>query len=764
MIDGFLHPGIALGALLAAVPLIIHLLNRRRHKPLEWGAMRFVLAAYKRTRRRAQLENLLLLLLRMAAVALLAWALARPYLGRDALLAPLAESQRHQVLILDASASTGFRGATTSSFERIKERAEARLRELDGSRGDRAYLILGADPPQLLAWRDPSEALSVLGALGEPSDSRLDLAGCLALADEAIAEARLNEGGAELEIVLLTDLQRSSFGDAPGSSDVDAVSDGAAEALAASGERTAPWQERLDTLGERGLTLLVEDLGPADRVPANLGLRAVEPLDSPGAPGEVVELLVEVENFGTRAKNGLRIALEVDGERLPSRTVDVAAGGRAEVRFRTLLSASGLHVLEASLEGDGLAFDDRRASVVHVPPPLRVLGVNGAPDPDRLEEDELGFFRAALLPPSDGGPADFPPPFETTIVDRGELAGGRVDLDDFDVVVLANVETLPSRVVAELAERVREGAGLVFTLGDRVSAEEYGQRFFAPDGSGLLPAELISRVAVSSRRTDYWRVTEFDAQSPVLAFFDDERWRPYWTEVPYFEFFEVLPLEDAKVLARLDESALDERGAPLLVERAFGRGKTFLWTSSIDPAWTRMPQSPRTLIPFVHELVRHGGTMPGPDHELELGGALVAEFGSFPRGTALVRPDGSRRVVDAAPRELPGGRWSVLAAERVDRAGVWRVETEEGSDLPFAALYDPSEGDLERLQPAELESLHPGLAVWAPDEGGGAPVEAGAGRGELWRWLAALCLAALVMESLFAAWLGHRRGGAGGAA
>ena len=46
MFQGFVHPALAFGALLAGVPLIIHLLNRQRHKPVPWAAMRFVLAAY----------------------------------------------------------------------------------------------------------------------------------------------------------------------------------------------------------------------------------------------------------------------------------------------------------------------------------------------------------------------------------------------------------------------------------------------------------------------------------------------------------------------------------------------------------------------------------------------------------------------------------------------------------------------------------------------------------------------------------------------
>ena len=52
-VDGFAHPALAFGAALAAVPLVIHLLNRQRHRPMAWAAMRFVEAAWRRTRRRA---------------------------------------------------------------------------------------------------------------------------------------------------------------------------------------------------------------------------------------------------------------------------------------------------------------------------------------------------------------------------------------------------------------------------------------------------------------------------------------------------------------------------------------------------------------------------------------------------------------------------------------------------------------------------------------------------------------------------------------
>src|SRR5689334_7724547 len=105
-ISGFVNPALVAGLAAAALPLLIHLLNRQRHKPVRWAAMRFVLAAYRKTRRRVELENLLLLLLRMGAVALLALALARPFTGRDSPLASLTDTRRVVVLVIDGSAST----------------------------------------------------------------------------------------------------------------------------------------------------------------------------------------------------------------------------------------------------------------------------------------------------------------------------------------------------------------------------------------------------------------------------------------------------------------------------------------------------------------------------------------------------------------------------------------------------------------------------------------------------------------------------------
>lgn len=748
LFEGFLHPLLLWGTALAAVPLVIHILNRRRHKPLSWGAMRFVIAAHKRTRRRVQLENWLLLFLRMAAVAVLALAIARPFIGKESPLAPLTEKRRDMVLILDNSASTAYRDVR-SVHEAMLERARALLAELDGTRGDRVRLLLAARDTQLLASHAPEDALAALSTAGEPRDEPLELAGVL---HELVTLAREDAGESKhsaLEVRLLTDLQRRSF----------APPEGVASAPSA-GRQPLSVEEALDQLRELDVTVWVEDLGPPSPLPANLGIETIEPLDEVLGAGLATDIAVRVRNFGPSGRAGLRVALSVDGQRQPSQELDVGARSAVQAVFKVLFERPGFHALEAEVEGDRLAVDDHRAAVVFTPAPLRVLLVNGAPSED-LGRDEVAVLRAALEPPDDGGlvrtSTGTYSPFVCEEVAAAAFGSLEADPEPFDVVVLANVATLSVQVVEKLERWVARGGCLLVTLGDRCSdpsaIDSMNERLWRADESGLLPARLTRHVAVASRYGAYFRAATFEESHPALSFFADERWRPYLTELPIYEFVASEPLAGARVLARLD----DEEKSALLLERAYERGRVFLWTTSIDGDWNVFPQSPATLIPLAHELLRYGGTGLVPARNAPVGGVLELELDAFPRDPALVRPDSSRTTIELAPREVVQGLWSLAPIGPLERAGLWRVETESAPPQWIACQLDPGEGDLERIAPEELEALHPAWKLYRPGEEGRGEQEDPAQRGEMWRWLALGALLLLVAETLWAAWIGRGR-------
>ena len=745
MIEGFLNPGLAIGAALAAVPLVIHLLNRQRHRPQRWAAMRFVLAAYRKTRRRVQLENLLLLLLRMLAVAALAFAVARPFAAGDNPLVGLQEERRDLVLLVDASGSTGYRAEVESVYDRIQERAGELLDALDADRGDRVRLILVGSRPRTYPWLDPTEARSALQSVEEPFDEALDLA--LALGEvAALAEEEAVRGaGGNADIRLLTDLQASAF-----------VAVGAAREEDGAAARPA-LAEQLTRLGALDLVVTVEDLGPRELSPPNLSVDSLLVLGEGPRAGSPFEVAVSVSNHGERELLAERVALEVDGERLPSLRVDVPARGKAEVVFSVTLEEPGHHAVVASLEGDRLAVDDARAQVVHAPPPLEVLVVNGSPA-DRVEEDEAGYLLAVLEPPTDdldvGGPATSP--FRVRSISPAELDAEDSPIEEADLVVLANVPSISRASVERLEERVAAGAGLLVTAGDRMGdLRSWSEDLFREDGTGLLPGEPVRQVSAADR-TRYYRVSDFDEEHPALRFFGDERWRPLLTEAPFYDFVSFTPSPTARVLASFDDTAR----SPFLMERAYGDGKVVLWTSSLDRAWNRVPDSPGTFVPLVLELVQDLGARFRQERNLAVGDGLALVVDGFPRAATLVSPAGGQRPIEGDSTERPDRRWTLpmLDGAWMESVGVYEVRTDNARAEPIAVQLAPRESDLTRATALEVEAIHPALRVASVDPSGDEPAaEVAPRRGELWRWLALSALLFLVAESLWGAWIGTRR-------
>jgi len=116
----FMHPWLfAGGAAAVSVPVIIHLLNRRRFKIVEWAAMKFLRESVRKNRRRIRLEELILLLLRCLALFLLAVAVSR-FIGcaPPAALPIAARVQTTHVFVLDDSVSMGQKIADTTAFKK----------------------------------------------------------------------------------------------------------------------------------------------------------------------------------------------------------------------------------------------------------------------------------------------------------------------------------------------------------------------------------------------------------------------------------------------------------------------------------------------------------------------------------------------------------------------------------------------------------------------------------------------------------------------
>ncbi len=125
----FLTPWLLAGAALVAVPIVLHLIMRRQPKHLVFPALRFIQLREEANRRQLRLRHLLLLLLRCAAVVLLALALARPSLKSAGFIgdqeAPIAAA-----LIFDNSVRMDYQHENKTRIGAAQEIAEWLLPQL----------------------------------------------------------------------------------------------------------------------------------------------------------------------------------------------------------------------------------------------------------------------------------------------------------------------------------------------------------------------------------------------------------------------------------------------------------------------------------------------------------------------------------------------------------------------------------------------------------------------------------------------------------
>ncbi|MEZ5975538.1 MAG: hypothetical protein R3E96_12060 [Planctomycetota bacterium] len=296
-----------------------------------------------------QMENLLLLLLRMAAVGADRFR-RRPPLRRRGALGALTENSQD---FGSPSRRFGFHRVPRRRGDRVRPHCAARpdpgRRTATWPRRPRACCLLGKTT-RLIAWPTPDKALSVLSTLDHPLDEPLALDAGLAELERLVEDGEILDL-AQTEVRLLTDLQRNSF--LP-----DLNSD-----------QPPAWWERLDRLQAQGLTIHVEDLGPIGSTPQNCRSptsRCSAPRAAPRKPGCACSTIRICPRLG-HGQPGL------DGNRLPSRRWTSSRAAR-RVIFPLGDLDSGAHRLDAALEGDRLAVDDHRAQVVNIPAPARIAG------------------------------------------------------------------------------------------------------------------------------------------------------------------------------------------------------------------------------------------------------------------------------------------------------------------------------------------------------------------------------------------------------
>src|SRR5262249_12140731 len=254
------------------------------------------------------------------------------------------------------------------------------------------------------------------------------------------------------------------------------------------------------------------------------------------------------------------------------------------------------------LFGDSLAIDDRRWVRASLRDRVRVLIVDG--DPRTVRHDDEVFYLEAALRPGDREDSGT----SVRVITPEELAGiephsrgtaRALDLDEFDVVILANVAALPAARVNVLAAWVRAGGGVLVAPGDRVDPVAYDHTMLPVLPQSLRdPIDTTWGAPPEERDSRALHLVKWEADHPIF--------RPFSKAAPELadaKFFEVSLLgpttsPDRKVLARFTNGAAAWAGASV------GPARPLLFPSTLDRDGNALPIPPGYL-PLLQQAVRH---------------------------------------------------------------------------------------------------------------------------------------------------------------
>lgn len=721
----FLNPLLLFGIAGVSVPIIIHLLNRRKFEHVVWAAMRFIQVAVEQNQRRMQVEDWLLLACRCLLIGLLALALARPAISGAAGM--FGATRVTAVVLLDNSASMSAIDGGTSKFEHGKKIADQVIGALPS--GSSVSVMLASDVAIPVIAQPTYDLVTARNAIAKSSLS--DRASNLLPPIQKAIETLNTQSALRKEIYLISDAQGLGW------------------------RQTGDIQKMLQDVRKDIQATVVIVGEPETR---NLGVSDLRLASAMAPVNQPLRFEAQVTNYGLAEVRAVPVKLSVDGEPASEETtIDSIAPGAAKsvsmfIRFKT----DGPHAVTARLPRDNVPADDERTIVVRAIKQVQVLIVDG--DPGREPRDSKAYFlREALQPVNPTLREQYF--IQVKAVTTSDLEQTR--LDEFDAVILANVTDLSPALVGGLERFVKDGGGLVVFPGANANVAFYNDQLFRKNR--LLPAELGPSVSDATQGAKFLTFQSGGYEHAIVSL---------WGEtgvgmMTSARFYRVFSLADGAA-ARMPEMAKTvdigssrvvvrySNGSPAIMERPWGLGRVILFSSGADTAWNDLPARAKVFVPLMNRVL--GSLLSRQDDTMNVpvGRKFILRLPSdfLGKDTLISRMGGEKVAPDARRVEMLGNS-PALAYDKTDVAAAYTAQiVGEATSFRFATQADPAESRIEPVSQEQLKAIANAAAVvrWKQGTAVGEAMKKERIGTELWLPIALAVLALATAETLMAHW------------
>ena len=427
----FLNPFVLFGLAAAAIPILLHLLNLRKLKTIDFSTLRFLKELQKTSIRKLKAQQIILLILRTLIVIFSVLAFSRPTI-KSTLPSIGTHAKSSIIVVLDNSLSMDITDEDGNRFSKAKKLTSEILGALE--EGDEmAFIPLSSliknrkrSFSRNFAWlKEEIDHCSVNPATASLNDGLRAAQGLLD------ASLHVNK-----EIYILTDLQQQEIH----SLELDSIK----------------------LFDDKTSVFLLPSLESKNSIDQNISIDTAIFISRVYAKDKPVELQTKLYNSSVTDAKGIIVSVLFNGERVAQRTVDIGAGSYINVSLQGIPHTTGLIKGEIQIENDVLESDNHRyfSFIISSAPKVALIG-------NQIETDFISLSIA---------------PHASLLKSYSANQSASVHFEDFDLLILA--ATLSQTEMQRIDAYIQNGGSVMFFPSSTESIAVQ-QQFFS--GMGLGP-------------------------------------------------------------------------------------------------------------------------------------------------------------------------------------------------------------------------------------------------------------------------------------
>jgi len=701
---------------LAALPVLIHLINMLRHKRVQWAAMDFLLQSYKRQRNWIWLKQLLLLLARMAVLLLALFTLANAGCNSEYARRLLGGRTTHHYVLLDDSFSMSDRVAGATVFDRARKTVQT-IAARAGNEQNQRLTLLRFSQAALHAGDQKAASQPVEATAAELDEQFSQVADINGAQIDSSFKETLEERRNQIEVSQL------ATGPLPALATVLQLIEQRggedAEIHIVSDFRAKDWEqsnELIEEINQISKTSKVHFIRCVENERPNLAIMELSAVKNTRAAGVPLFCEVQVKNFGTTAATKVSVNVatlvydEKDLDAIDPATLEakltelptvffesIGPGETARQQFSVFFSEPGKHVVQAALPEDAIAADNVRRQVIEVVDAAKVLLID---DERRLHS----YYLASAFEPSNAGRTGIVSDTQTVDFFRSVETD---DLQKYAAIYLLDVARLDEGAIRKIKAYVEAGGGLGIFVGPKTDVAHFNSELYQA-GTGIFPLPLERTLTLPER---------VNPRSPDILTEDHPLFAPFrGTENSLLDLvhLETVMRPPAEWLAENQKDVriaawVRQRGElPLFVEKSLGKGRVMGVLTTAAPIWHNWNKNP-TFVVALLELQDYLAARHADSNSILVGNpirvTLDADKYRTPVRGVLTGEDGATREVVETPGvrngsslEIQLGTTPSMPNPVAERAGIyelWPVSDIGVTELRrYSANVDTAESDL----------------------------------------------------------------------